>query len=238
MKIILTCFFLFIMAVEPCTCGVVRSSISGRTIVTIENAEEPPLPEGVVAVEYIGQSDNQQRIETGIVPPQGSILRCEFQFTKLTDQLNAIGIYYQGFGFGISGGMFRVDCFDWITLSTVIDTEWHEWTIDEINMKASIDGVSIPIRIRHSAFGEEWEGSCGFTLFRRTRASNGQSDIYCNGARCRSLYIGTATEALIDAIAVRFVNENGEDEGALYDRVNGCLLRNNGSGVLIFGNDL
>ena len=237
MKIILTCFLL-IMAIEPCMCGIIRSSIGGRTIVAIENAEEPPLPEGVVAVEYIGQSDNQQRIETGIVPPQGCILRCEFQFTKLTDQLNAIGINYQGFGFGISGGMFRVDCFDWITLSTVIDTEWHEWAIDEINMKASIDGVSMPIRIRHSAFGSDWEGSCGFTLFRRTRASNGYSDIYCNGARCRHLYIGTSSEALFDGIAVRFVNELGEDEGALYDFVSGHLFRNSGSGKFLFGNDL
>lgn len=238
MKIILTCFFLFIMATKPCMCGVVRSSISGRTVVMIENVEEPPLPEGVEAVEYIGQSDNQQRIETGIVPPQGSILRCEFQFTKLTDQLNVIGIYYQGFGFGISGGMFRVDCFEWITLTTDIDTEWHVWTIDEINMKASIDGVSMPIRIRHSAFGSDWEGSCGFTLFRRTRANNGSSDIYCNGARCRSLYIGTSSEALFDGIAVRFVNELGEDEGALYDFVSGNLFRNSGSGKLVFGKDL
>ena len=218
--------------------GIVRSSVAGRQSMIVSDEGEPSLPEGVVAVEYIGQSDNQQRIETGIVPPQGCILRCEFQFTKLTDQLNVIGINYQGFGFGISGGMFRVDCFDWITLSTVIDTEWHMWTIDEIQMKVYIDEVSMPIRIRHSAFGSDWEESCGFTLFRRTRASNGYSDIYCNGGRCRSLYIGTSSEALFDGIAVRFVNELGEDEGALYDFVSGNLFRNSGSGKLVFGGDL
>ena len=232
-------FILFpLVVIEPCMGSSIRSNVGGRNVVTIETAEEPPLPEGVVAVEYIGQSDNQQRIETGIVPPQGSILRCEFQFTKLIDQLNVIGINYQGFGFGISGGMFRADCFDWITLTTDIDTEWHVWTIDEIQMKAYIDEVSMPIRIRHSAFGSDWEGSCGFTLFRRTRANSGYSDIYCNGARCRSLYIGTSSEALFDGIAVRFVNELGEDEGALYDFVSGKLFRNSGSGKLVFGGDL
>ncbi len=134
--------------------------------------------------------------------------------------------------------MFKVDCFDWITLSSTIDTDWHLWTIDETTMTGSIDNISIPIRAKHSTFGSDWEGSCGFTLFRRTRASNGYSDIYCNGARCKSLYIGTSTEVLLDAIAVRFVNENGEDEGALYDIVSGTLLRNTGNGKLDFGGDL
>ena len=231
-SLMIACVALFAMGY------VERAIVAARKSFEATKEEEPPLPEGVVAVEYIGQSDNQQRIETGIVPPQGCILRCEFQFTKLTDQLNVMGINYQGFGFGISGGMFRVDCFDWITLTTDIDTEWHVWAIDEIQMKAYIDEVSMPIRIRHSAFGSDWEGSCGFTLFRRTRANNGYSDIYCNGARCRSLYIGTSSEALFDGIAVRFVNELGDDEGALYDFVSGNLFRNRGSGKLVFGGDL
>ena len=38
-------------------------------------------------------------------------------------------------------------------------------------------------------------------------------------------------------IPVRFTNENGETEGALYDRISGQLLRSQGTGALIIGPD-
>lgn len=40
-----------------------------------------------------------------------------------------------------------------------------------------------------------------------------------------------------DSIAVRFTNELGETEGAMYDRVSGQLYRNAGTGAFIIGPD-
>jgi hypothetical protein len=39
-------------------------------------------------------------------------------------------------------------------------------------------------------------------------------------------------------IPVRFTNENGETEGAMYDRVSGQLFRNAGTGAFVLGSDL
>ena len=40
-----------------------------------------------------------------------------------------------------------------------------------------------------------------------------------------------------DFIAVRFTNESGVSEGAMYDRVSGELFRNAGTGAFIIGPD-
>ena len=41
-----------------------------------------------------------------------------------------------------------------------------------------------------------------------------------------------------DFIPVRFTNEQGVSEGAMYDRVSGQLFRNSGTGVFIVGTDI
>lgn len=48
--------------------------------------------------------------------------------------------------------------------------------------------------------------------------------------------VSTGT-VLFDAIPVRFTNENGVSEGAMYDRVSGKLFRNVGTGAFIIGPD-
>ena len=233
-------FITFIIALTSMLCingDIIKSDLAAKSISYIFNNEEESLPKGVYPVEYIGQIDNRQYINTYIIPPQGCVLRCEFQFTKLIDQLNTIGIYYNGFGFGISGGMFKLNCFEYYTLTSP-DLNWHIWKIDEINMIASLDDASVSLKYKHSSFNSDWDGSPGFSLFRRVRAADRSSDIPCNGARCKSLYIGTSQGALFDGIAVRFVNEQGNDEGALFDKVSRQLFRNNGSGSLKIGPDL
>ena len=40
-----------------------------------------------------------------------------------------------------------------------------------------------------------------------------------------------------DFIAVRFTNEGGVSEGAMFDRVSGQLFRNAGTGAFIIGPD-
>ena len=43
--------------------------------------------------------------------------------------------------------------------------------------------------------------------------------------------------ALIDMIPIRFTNEQGVSEGAMYDRVSGQLFRNQGTGAFLIGPD-
>ena len=45
-------------------------------------------------------------------------------------------------------------------------------------------------------------------------------------------------EIMRDLFPIRFVNENGDDEGAMYDVINGELLRNQGSGSFTIGPDV
>lgn len=42
---------------------------------------------------------------------------------------------------------------------------------------------------------------------------------------------------LIDFIPVRFTNELGQSEGAMYDRVSGEFFRNSGTGSFVIGPD-
>ena len=52
-----------------------------------------------------------------------------------------------------------------------------------------------------------------------------------------SAKISAANILLRDFIPVRFTNELGQSEGAMYDRVSGQLFRNAGTGAFIYGND-
>ena len=188
-------------------------------------------------VEWIGQSDQNQYIKTGVVPPVGSILRCEFQFTDTRNSFNAIGnIWNVRFGFGIELGTFKVCTAGWKELIAGKDNNWHTWTIDEPNGIASLDNTSVSINA-HSAFtGDAWANNGGFLLFRRL-TSTGGGDYATSVARCKSLYIGTSSGALFDGIPVRFTNEQGVSEGAMYDRVSRRLFRNQGTGAFLYGAD-
>ena len=48
---------------------------------------------------------------------------------------------------------------------------------------------------------------------------------------------GFGSETTYDMIPVRFTNESGGSEGAMYDRVSGQLFRNQGTGAFIIGPD-
>lgn len=49
---------------------------------------------------------------------------------------------------------------------------------------------------------------------------------------------GAKIDGVRDLIPVRFTNEQGASEGAMYDRVSGQLFRNSGTGVFGFGTDI
>ena len=85
----------------------------------------------------------------------------------------------------------------------------------------------------------------GDTLLRDTalNAPNGQVDtstckmMTSTYARMFSMQISHDGDMVIDMIPVRFTNELGQSEGAMYDRVSGALFRNAGTGAFTIGPD-
>lgn len=64
----------------------------------------------------------------------------------------------------------------------------------------------------------------------------------CNGFSsigCRVFHVQRLVDGVLyfDLIPVRFTNENGVSEGAMYDRVSGQLFRNAGTGAFVIGPD-
>ena len=49
--------------------------------------------------------------------------------------------------------------------------------------------------------------------------------------------LSDGTDVTHDSIPVRFTNEQGVSEGAMYDRVSGALFRNAGTGAFVIGPD-
>ena len=56
--------------------------------------------------------------------------------------------------------------------------------------------------------------------------------------KVKSFKIIRGGEIIVDAYAVRFTNENGETEGAMYDIISGMFFRNQGTGAFLIGPDL
>ena len=70
-------------------------------------------------------------------------------------------------------------------------------------------------------------------------ASNAFNGVYGAFSKMRisSFSVSTAGYLAFDSIPVRFSNENGVSEGAMYDRVSGKLFGNAGTGAFIIGPD-
>lgn len=53
----------------------------------------------------------------------------------------------------------------------------------------------------------------------------------------KEVYVSNDGDVLADMFPVRFMNENGVSEGAMFDKVSGQLFRNAGTGAFIIGPD-
>ena len=65
----------------------------------------------------------------------------------------------------------------------------------------------------------------------------GGVSFHSKGCSCGFLFMKVGEMIARDFIAVRFTNESGVSEGAMYDRVSGELFRNAGTGAFIIGPD-
>jgi len=78
---------------------------------------------------------------------------------------------------------------------------------------------------------------CAYPLLMFTYGRRGEA-IIPSMVRISHLTIRDNDTAVRDYQAVRFTNEQGVSEGAMYDRVSGQLFRNAGTGAFKFGTDI
>ena len=104
---------------------------------------------------------------------------------------------------------------------------------------SSVRGVLIDGTQIESPYGSDVSRSgTSFYLF-ATCARDGSGVNHISPRRCRiyNLTMYAGADVLEDLIPVRFTNELGQSEGAMYDRASGQLFRNAGTGAFLYGPD-
>lgn len=122
----------------------------------------------------------------------------------------------------LTSGTLRLTASD-RNLGIPFDNEFHTYACSKTELR--IDGLT------RSRSGNNDFSNVHFALF----AYNYMGDIISR-CRCRISYVDFGDQARLQA--VRFTNELGQQEGAMYDFVSGELFRNAGTGSFIIGPDL
>ena len=181
-------------------------------------------------VEYI-ESTGKQYIETGVIPDINTKISVTTAVTATTEQfMGAIDKNMNRFHFSFySAGLFR-GCVgqNQIGMGSP-DQLVHTFTIDAPNNTVSQDETSYSFVMRGLI------PSVSIWLF--GRSSDDKRYIRLIQIRIYSCQIYQNGILVSDLIPVRFTNESGVSEGAMYDRVSGELFRNSGTGAFIIGPD-
>lgn len=180
-------------------------------------------------VEYL-ESTGTQWIDTGIVGVGG--LSIELHFTPVYPTVTS---YQDYFGASDGDNVKGYRCRNYGT------TEWRAAInaggmadysvplIDSVNKLSFSQGaVSVNGVIYFSA------GSSYTTYSLYLFAFNNGGSVYRKSAMRLHLF---NVAGQIDLVPVRFTNEQGVSEGAMYDRVSGQLFRNQGTGAFVIGPD-
>ena len=198
-------------------------------------APTPPLPYDA-EVDYI-ESTGTQWIDTGIPCRPGLSATGRFAESATAfsvnnwcfangrvSNTNQFGLY------GASSGIYRYFAMTSVQSGGNVprDNGWHEVIIDTTPFAryVSIDGNVV---YSNSSGGDVDVGSSIVLYANYSHTSFGLSRI-----SSFSIKDTDTNQPLIDLIPVRFTNEQGMSEGAMYDRVSGALFRNAGTGAFIW----
>ena len=208
-------------------CGIVNSILGAKGIEFLEETSIP-LPDGLTAVEYL-ESTGTQYIDTGIFLNYYDV--CEVK-TMFFNRSSIFGTNLSDFHFNLTGTK---------------DTTFAYYVV------SSYFGQTV------TSYGEEYVfriGNGNFYIFNDLVAWRKISDStatktcllfarnYNTGindflkGRIYWFNVIRSRNLICNMVPVRFVNELGEDEGAMYDFVSGELFRNQGSGSFVIGPDL
>ena len=185
-------------------------------------------------VEYL-ESTGTQWIDTEIKPSEDLATYITFSYQKIEKNATA---------FGSRSSLTSNDRY-WINYDGRFEIGYGGW--HAINMYTDV-GV-----INTIAFNEIVNGNHTFTVNGETHTFDGNPNTTVNiiifgrlegsmapilrKMRLYSMSMKRNGVLIRDFIPVRFTNENGDNEGATYDRVSGQLFGNQGTGAFIIGPD-
>lgn len=207
-----------------------------------------PLPYDA-EVEWISSdTKNQSAIDTGIVPNSNTRIDARFS--------TGSGYYYNCWFFGCSntnsvwnGNIFEVGMKHHANIGSKFFATLNLQIFDFGVAYGIYDGHVINVHVDFTGRYIDFDGLRGeMTDSFSTNTSlavlgvkfpNGKYFSSQNGGfvRMMSFEIHELETKILDFIPVRFTNENGDNEGAMYDRVSGRLFRNSGTGAFVIGPD-
>lgn len=220
------------LAAQRAPAALVRSLVAGRQIAA--TGTRPPYAE----VEYL-ESNGTQWIDTRVVGMSPCRFRGSFAYTELQDNgiiigavntnqlatmaIYGIGQYPRGNNFIRVGNSYQ--SFGNVPLGTA---EKFDVIISSTNAVVMSGGVQVA-QISVSA-----NQNVGANLYLFAINRNGFANFHAKAKVLHfQIYVG---ESLVrDFVPVRFTNEIGQSDGAMYDRVSGQLFRNQGTGAFVIG---
>lgn len=189
---------------------------------------KPRLPYDA-EVEYL-ESTGTQWIDTGIVSKNDVSYRITCKAIGQVDYIMA-GSLVQGVGSSnnrilcyYSQNRIAVQRGDYGSSKSIpFDTQWHTYYSSKDLIK--IDNQEFSSAACGNSNGEFYLFTSSPTPSSTRNLQISKASIYDDGVLVR------------DFVPVRYMNENGQPEGAMYDRVSGQLFRNAGTGAFNYGND-
>ena len=207
----------------------VRSSLGARG----SNSGDPNLP-FLTEVEYI-ESTGTQYIDTGIHADENTSVQVHVAWMDISGYDKVAfgcdnGSTFNG-GFTLqttaNGAVFRfIRGSQYKDVSRPTAEQFYDITVGPDGIE--IDGALTPMSATSSFVTV---GTLPLFAWRRVQ------NVTCGTVRIGSARIYDGSTIVRDFIAVRFINEEFQDEGALYDKVSGEFFRNQGTGYFLIGPD-
>lgn len=186
-------------------------------------------------VEYL-ESTRTQYIDTGVVGSDDLVISGKFRYLKIDSAYSNI------LGCRSAGGGTSNDQISFTTTSNSAYAGWgrseNEIQVFKVNKDYDFS-FKRGLLVRNGVSSTYTTGQfiqSGLTIYLFCRNQAG-STANLSMSRIYNISISNSTSQLIDLISVRFTNELGVSEGAMYDRISGKLFRNQGTGAFIVGPD-
>ena len=190
-------------------------------------------------VEYL-ESTGTQWIDTGVLGnPEFS-----YRLDGLSTKDGTMGIFGFGGALWLSNmrGLYQFNSqysyYEWETdksFKSGASTGLRRVVLEIVGSNMIINGETVIVGINNPPITERRNIGL-FTVLRRVGESN-LAPTNNASFRCYRFSISLDGVHVLDFIPVRFANEQGISEGAMYDKVSGELFRNQGTGKFIIGPD-
>ena len=219
--------------------GLLSMNVTGNPIRSILSVKESSFsstaePSKSAIVEYL-ESTGTQWIDSEIIGQSPLRVSLGFKASEIGGDKTIIGT---GGGsdrlyFGMNGNRWFFG-YSSYTYGTSADTQYHDFTIvwKPNGAFLEIDGNE-NIRIQSSRI-VKYSKTIGIL----TRNIGGSLNYCVKGRLYYCKIYNEIDQMILDLVPIRFQNEDGEQEGAMYDQLSGKVFRNVGTGKFLYGKDV